>query len=280
MKIVYQETNNVLTKINNNSSDFISPNFIYNCALNCEYCYVHRYNRDTVYVNTNQKEILDNIIRQVKMTDLDKPNQQDPKYPVVDIGCNTDWSIYQKIVEKNCDYSLFDIQNTLSEAGIKSSFATKYPSMFTTSVKEIKVKPRIRVSVMPQMFSDILEPGMQDVSLRIKDINRLKELGYEVHINYSPVICNEYWIDEYTQLFAEIKEKAGENYCEVIFLTNHKNQMHNASELAQLLMSPSNETKNNRGIMRYPIEEKRKLVSDFKTVYSAFFDPKTIRYIF
>ena len=57
---------------------------------------------------------------------------------------------------------------------------------------------------MPQKYSDILEPGMQKIHKRIPDINRLKTLGWEVHINYSPLIFYPGWKEEYDNLFAQV----------------------------------------------------------------------------
>ena len=158
--------------------------------------------------------------------------------------------------------------------------ATKYPSLLTLDVSSFNKKPRVRVSVMPQVFSDILEPKMQKISDRIKDINRLKDLGWEVHINYSPVIFYPGWEELYDDLFNEIKHIAGENKCEVIALTNHALQMQRASVLAQNLMKYSSEIKNNEQIMRYPLSYKTKWLDTFKYLYTQYFDIDTIRYIF
>ena len=60
---------------------------------------------------------------------------------------------------------------------------------------------------------------------RIHDVNRLKDLGWEVHLNYSPLIFYPGWREEYENLFKFVLKYAGENKCEVIALTNHVNQM-------------------------------------------------------
>jgi DNA repair photolyase len=121
---------------------------------------------------------------------------------------------------------------------------------------------------------------MQKISDRIKDVNRLKDLGWEVHINYSPVIFYPGWEELYDDLFNEVKLIAGENKCEVIALTNHALQMSRSNELAQKLMRFSSEIKNNEKIMRYPLSYKTKWLNTFKYLYSQYFDLNTIRYIF
>ena len=133
---------------------------------------------------------------------------------------------------------------------------------------------------MPQAYANILEPKMQKTQLRIKEIQRLKDLGWEVHINYSPLVFYPGWKDEYQELFHFVSAIAGENKCEVIALTNHANQMAKASPEAQELMRRAYEKKNSKGIMRYPIKHKTRLIEEFKKLYSYYFNLDTIRYIF
>jgi len=163
---------------------------------------------------------------------------------------------------------------------LNSTMATKYPGLLKLDVNHFNKRPRVRVSVMPQIYADVLEPNMQKVHSRIEDINRLKLLGWEVHINYSPLIYVKGWSKEYDNLFKTVKEIAGENKCEVIALTNHKLQMARSSAKAQELMKYSSEIKNNQGIMRYPLSHKTPLINKFKEIYSQYFDLSTIRYIF
>ena len=77
-----------------------------------------------------------------------------------------------------------------------------------------------------------------------------------------------------------VKESAGINKCEVIALTNHRNQMAKASPEAQELMRRSYEVKNQSGVMRYPLMHKTRLLREFKQLYSTYFPIETIRYIF
>ena len=77
-----------------------------------------------------------------------------------------------------------------------------------------------------------------------------------------------------------VRAIAGENKCEVIALTNHKNQMAKASEDAQKIMAASCEVKNESGVMRYPLKDKQAYLEHWKFLYSAYFNINTIRYIF
>ena len=278
MAIKKQKTKTLITKQNNNSSDCIAPNIIYGCMGGCvnTYCYMARYNGKRVYVNTNVDDIFKSVL--AWEAGYNKvPNQQDPVYTMVDIACNSDLVLMQKdMPEPLHDYlKRFDDHPQLN-----STMATKYPGLLKLDVNHFNKPPRVRVSLMPQAYSNVLEPKMQKIESRIQDINRLKDLGWEVHLNYSPLIFMPGWSKHYDQLFKRVKEVAGENKCEVIALTNHVNQMIKASDEAREIMKYSDEVKNRSGVMRYPITKKHKLLAMFKEIYSNYFDTKTIRYIF
>lgn len=276
--IKVQKTRTLDTKDNNNSANCIAPNLIYGCFGGCvsTYCYMARYNDTRVFVNTNVDDIFQSVVEWEK--DYVKvPDQQDPIYTMVDIACNTDLVLMQKhLPEPLHDY----LKRYDDHPRLNTTMATKYPHLLTLDVNHFKKKPRVRVSLMPQTYSDVLEPKMQKISDRIKDINRLKDLGWEVHCNYSPLIFYPGWKEEYDNLFREVKEVAGENKCEVIALTNHANQMKKASPEAQKFMKYSSEVKNKSGVMRYPIEHKTRLLGEFKEIYQRYFSLETIRYIF
>lgn len=276
--IKYQKTKTLVTKDNNNSANCIAPNVIYGCFGGCvsTYCYMSRYNDTRVFVNTNVDDIFNSVVEWEKSY-IKVPDQQDPVYTMVDIACNTDLVLMQKhMPEPLIDY----LKRYDDHPRLNSTMATKYPGLLTLDVSSFNKKPRVRVSLMPQVYSDILEPKMQPISSRIDDINRLKDLGWEVHINYSPLIFVKGWSVEYDNLFASVLDNAGTNKCEVIALTNHSRQMSRSSPEAQEIMKYSSEIKNKDGVMRYPLIHKTKLLEKFKEIYSQYFDLETIRYIF
>jgi len=276
--IKVQETKTLVTKDNNNSANCIAPNLIYGCFGGCvsTYCYMSRYNDKRVYVNTNVDQIFQSVVEWEKSYDK-VPDQQDPIYTMVDVACNTDLVLMQKHLPEPL---LHYLKRYDDHPQLNSTMATKYPGLLTLDVSSFNKKPRVRVSLMPQKYSDILEPKMSSILSRIHDINRLKDLGWEVHCNYSPLIFYPGWKEEYNDLFKQVKDIAGENKCEVIALTNHKFQMIRSSDEAQELMKYSSEVKNKSGVLRYPLTHKSRLLNEFKTIYSKYFDLKTIRYIF
>jgi len=273
-----QKTKSLKTKLNTNSANCIAPNVIYGCFGGCvdTYCYMSRYNGDRVFVNGNVDEVFNSVV-EWELTYDKVPDQQDPVYTMVDIACNSDLVLMQKhMPEPLIDY----LKRYDDHPKLNSTMATKYPGLLKLDVNHFNKPPRVRVSLMPQVYSDILEPKMQSIDSRIKDIDRLKLLGWEVHINFSPLIFYEGWDKEYDKLFKQVKNLAGENLCEVIALTNHQNQMNRSSAEAKELMKYSNEVKNDAGVMRYPLMYKGPLLEKFKSIYEKYFNIDTIRYIF
>jgi spore photoproduct lyase len=159
MKIKYQKTKTLVTKHNNNSSDAISPNYIYGCAGGCgSYCYMKRYNQNTIYINTNINDIEQSVHTWVTNQPFPKiSNQQDHTYYMIDIGCNTDMALHQKHLTKvfNDFYivklpgdkktRLFGLEYILSfysdHPKLNSTFATKYPSMLKLNINHFKKNP-------------------------------------------------------------------------------------------------------------------------------------------
>ncbi len=276
--IKVQKTKTLVTKDNNNSANCIAPNLIYGCFGGCvdTYCYMSRYNGHRVFVNENVDQIFNSVVEWEKeFTKV--PDQQDPIYTMVDIACNTDLVLMQKhLPEPLIDY----LKRYDDHPRLNTTMATKYPSLLNLDVKKFNKKPRVRVSLMPQRFADVLEPKMQKTIDRISEINRLKSLGWEVHINYSPVVFSKGWEEAYDELFRMVKSIAGENKCEVIALTNHPNQMAKASDEAKKLMKDSCEVKSKSGVMRYPLVYKKGWLDHWVFLYTGYFNSNTIRYIF
>lgn len=283
MQIIEQSTKTLKTRDNGRSSDAISPNFIYGCLGGCmkSYCYVGRYNHDKVYVNTNTFNILKSVNDWVHCQEWPKkPNQCDEKYYLIDIGCSTD----VPLMSKHYDWQkVFDYFNLNDMA--KSTFATKYPTKFLPNNYELAPgKHRIRVSLMPQKYSDILEPNTDLISDRIQCIPNLQNY-MEVHINYSPIIYEEGWLDEYRKLFQEVKDAGIDVKCECIFLTHNIHQhQRNSEEVQSILWRPDiQESKDSQYApdnIRYKHTLKKEMVKDFVSLYSEFFNPANIRYIF
>lgn len=80
---------------------------------------------------------------------------------------------------------------------------------------------------MPQNISDKLEPNTSKIIDRIKAIDAFIDCGYEVHINFSPVVVYDNWLEDYEYLFQMVDnyvDYQNEVKCEVIFLTHNENK--------------------------------------------------------
>lgn len=283
MKIIKQKTKTLITKDNGRSSDAVSPNFVYGCLGGCmnSYCYVGRYNNDKVYINEN----IDDILHSIYTWAYDKPwpktpNQCDDKYYVIDIGCSTDVPLMGKHYDWQKVFNHFNFHDK-----IKSTFATKYPSMFDPTKYNLdENKHRIRVSLMPQKYSNVLEPNTDLICNRIQSILRLQKY-MEVHINFSPIIFHDNWLFEYDELFREIAYSKIDTKCECIFLTyNDIQHERNAPIVNHLCWKPEIQEKKDSHYapdnIRYKWQLKRDMIADFTNLYSRYFDPSNIRYIF
>lgn len=241
------------------------------------YCYVSRFNPDKVYINENTEQILSSIDKWVQDKPWEKiPNQCDDKYYVIDVGCSTDIPLMGKYYDWQVVFDFFN-----SHEKLKSTFATKYPTKF----RKYNIDPqknRIRVSLMPQIFSNILEPNTDKIDDRIACIHILQK-RMEVHINFSPIIYHSGWLNEYEKLFQKLQGIEFKSEC--IFLTyNDVQHQRNTVEVNELCWKPEiQEHKNSQYAndnIRYKWQLKNQMVAEFKHLYSNYFPIESIRYIF
>ncbi|QJD80600.1 spore photoproduct lyase family protein [Spirosoma rhododendri] len=214
------------------SSDFIAPSLANGCFGGCAYCYVDRHKKvNPITLFTNTDEILTAVDQHVMSQPWPKPaNQTDPEFYTYDIGCNSDISV---------DYELSDgIQQAFAfyrdHPRAKATFATKFvnPAMLSFDPQR---KVRIRFSLMPTEISKLVDVRTDSIEKRIAAINDFYEAGYEVHVNFSPVIVygGKQWRTDYRRLFQQLDaalrpEVKAQLKCEVIFLT-HNQQQHQAN---------------------------------------------------
>jgi hypothetical protein len=83
---------------------------------------------------------------------------------------------------------------------------------------------------MPDEVSRVLDVRTSRVAERIAAIDDFVEAGYEVHLNLSPVVVRDGWLQEWDQLLAQVDDTIGHRAkaqlaAEVIFLT-HNDRLH------------------------------------------------------
>ena len=267
------------------SSDFISPSFGYGCLLNCSYCYMKRHKPEGLDIATNTNDILTAINNHAFFATVDKPNQTDPEYVTYDIACNEDFALHAKHHEWEKIFTFFR-----DHPVAKATLATKIvPDKFLTF--DPKGKVRIRFSLMPQKISSILEPETASIEDRLRAVDRFIAAGYDVHLNFSPVICYDGWEDDYVELFHFVDELVDNKEsvkAEVIFLTHNENKhiynMNHGLPGEDLLWTPDvQEAKTSEyggKNIRYRSGLKSDMIAVFKDLHGCIIPWNQIRYIF
>ena len=209
---------------NGRSADFIGPSHANGCAMACAYCYVARRkgyaNPITTFVNIER--ILGYLQRHSAKQGEKAANQIDPRYWVYDIGENCDCSVDAAISDNVKD--LVGLFRDLPNA--KASFATKRVNR-TLLDYDPQGKTRIRFSLMPERMARVVDVRTSSVGDRVTAINDFVEAGYEVHVNFSPVIFYQTWLEDYADLFHQIDDSLSAKAkaqlkCEIIFLTHNE----------------------------------------------------------
>ncbi|SDS30508.1 spore photoproduct lyase family protein [Actinoplanes derwentensis] len=210
---------------NGRSADFIAPSTANGCAMACAYCYVPRHKgySNPITVFANIERILSytgkHAVRQGRKPE---PNECDPKDWVYDIGENSDCSADALVSDNVRD--LVDLFKGLPNA--KASFATKYVNRDLLGWDPQK-KTRIRFSLMPQADAKLLDIRTSPVGERIAAIDDFVAAGYEVHVNFSPVVVRDGWLDDWRDLLDQLDaginaETRRQLATEIIFLTHNR----------------------------------------------------------
>jgi len=267
------------------STDFLTPTIIMGCGYQCSYCYCKRHKTEGVDIATNINDILTAVDHHVWFADVEKPNQTHSEFITYDIGCNSDMALHAK----HYDWvKVFDFFKNHPRA--MGSFATKY-----VNEKLLEYNPegkiRIRFSLMPQVYAYALEPNTSSIFERIKAIDEFIAAGYDVHINFSPVIVDKDWLHLYKLLFEGVdkyvknKDKVK---AEVIFLTHNegKHQYNLANNLTgeDLLWRPEIQegkiSQYGGENIRYRHDLKAQYIKQWTELHDQIIPWNTIRYIF
>jgi spore photoproduct lyase len=268
-------------KTSGRSTDYLTPSFIFGCGFNCSYCYCKRHVHSGLTAATNVEEILTEVDHHAWFADVEKPNQTHEEYVTYDIGCNTDVALHYKHLEWD---KVFDFFKQHPKA--MGSFATKYVNEKLLDY-DPEGKMRIRFSLMPQKYADVLEPNTSSIVERINAISKFQDAGWDVHVNFSPVVVTNGWLDEYKGLFEllPVNEKVK---AEVIFLTHnlgrHIFNLKNNPEGEDLLWKPEiqeNKVSQYGGEnIRYKRDLKAHYIKQWTQLHDEIIPWNTIRYIF
>ena len=209
---------------NERSANWIAPSTANGCAMACGYCYVPRHkgyaNPITVYANIDDVEgyLQRHVARQGPKPG---PDQCDPAAWVYDIGENSDASVDARVSDNVRDLvAAFAAMPTA-----KASFATKHVNRELLGY-EPRGRTRVRFSVMPEEVAKVVDVRTDPVAQRIAAVDDFVAAGYEVHLNLSPVIVHEGWLEGWARLLAHLDDvlspaAKAQAAAEVIFLTHN-----------------------------------------------------------
>ena len=256
-------------------------------------CYMKRHKPEGLSIATNTMDILTEINSHVWFADVQKPNQTG-EYITYDISCNEDFALHAKYHDWKTIFKFFR-DHPLA----MGSFATKYVNKDLLQFNP-EYKIRIRFSLMPEKIRQILEPNTSTIEERLSAVIPFRMVNYEVHLNFSPVVVYDGWLDDYKELFERInwhahtKNGLPENLAfdgckaEVIFLTHNKDKHEynkkNKIIGEELLWTPSiqesKESQYGGKNIRYAQGCKSHYIKQFTELHDTIIPWNTIRYIF
>ncbi|GAA4265971.1 spore photoproduct lyase family protein [Frondihabitans peucedani] len=289
--LVLGEKKSIATRPNGRSADFIAPSLSNGCAMACVYCYVPRRKgySNPVTVFTNSDQILRHVARHIhKQGEKTMPNQCDPAAWVYDLGENSDCSVDALISENVRDaVDLFRMSPTA-----KASFATKYVNRDLLDW-DPRGRTRVRFSLMPAEVAKVTDLRTTRMSERIAAINDFVEAGYEVHVNFSPVIITPTWLDDWRALLTEVDDVLSDAAkqqlaAEVIFLT-HNEPLHEVnlgwhptgeSLIWQPGIQETKRSQNGAENIRYRYDLKQRGVAELTALIAEILPYCPIRYAF
>jgi spore photoproduct lyase len=278
--------------VNGRSANFIAASSSNGCLSSCQYCYVARRkggsNPLTVFVNVEQ--IADSIRRHsTRLGPKPEPDQCDPAFWTYDIGCNADLSLDAFV----CDNPGHLVREFAAMPYAKATFATKTVNDDYWLALDPKGRTRVRYSLMPQSIARYVDIGTSPVPERIRSVNRLVEAGYEVHLNFSPIIVygGDEWRRDWAELWREIDDVLTDRaksqlMCEVFFLT-HSEALHEVNMAwnpkgEEFLWSPDMQVpkKTAPGLLVYDYTMRRRELERFTAGLRKFLPYCPIRYSF
>ncbi|WP_250029525.1 spore photoproduct lyase family protein [Paractinoplanes maris] len=276
---------------NGRSADFIAPSTANGCAMACAYCYVPRHkgysNPITVFANIDK--ILGYVGRHAaRQGPKPAPNECDPHAWVYDIGENSDCSADALISDNVRDL----VEQFRWMPNAKASFATKYVNRDLLTW-DPQGRTRIRFSLMPARDAKLLDIRTSPVSARMAAINDFVAAGYEVHVNFSPVVVRDGWLEDWATLLDELDAALdpaarAQLAAEVIFLT-HNRDLHQVNlgwhpKAEELLWRPDlqqvKRSENGSLNVRYRTGEKGRYVNALVDLIGARLPYCRVRYAF
>ncbi|MBA8792570.1 spore photoproduct lyase family protein [Friedmanniella endophytica] len=259
---------------NGRSTDFIAPSTSNGCAMACAYCYVPRRKgySNPITVFTNIDKITGYLSRHARRQGpKPQPNQCDPVDWVYDLGENSDCSVDALVSDNVADL----VATFRGLPNAKASFATKYVNRELLDL-DPQGRTRVRFSLMPAAQAMLLDIRTSPIVARLAAMDDFVAAGYEVQVNFSPVVVVDGWLEAWAELLGQLDDATSaatkaQLACEVIFLT-HNDRLHEVNlgwhpQAEQVLWRPElqepKRSENGMINVRYRWREKQRYLEQF-----------------
>jgi DNA repair photolyase len=108
----------------------------------------------------------------------------------------------------------------------KASFATKFVNRELLDL-DPRGRTRVRFSLMPENDAKLLDIRTSPVPERIAAIDDFVAAGYQVHLNFSPIVLRECWERDWAELLTRLDDEVGapakqQAAAEIILLTHNR----------------------------------------------------------
>lgn len=281
-------------KCGERSTDFGCQGTGHGCTMACAYCYTARHTgyANPIQVFANMENILDKIKTHSGLNATSfktTPTTADSKFWIYDAGCSSDLSVDALISDNVKDY--IKLFTTLKYS--KLTFSTKYVNMDMLTY-DPQHKTRIRFSLMPQTISSIVDLRTSKIVDRINAINDFYNAGYDVDLNFAPIIIYPGWKQDWELLLDQLNDTLSMQVkkqlnLEIIFVT-HNEWLHNVNmewlpNAEKILWQPDIQAKKisrySRMVnYRYKLPLKKESVSWLKETIAVKLPYVKIRYAF
>lgn len=289
--LVLGEKKSLTVRPNGRSADFIAPSHSNGCAMACVYCYVPRRKgySNPITTFTNIDRIIAATRRHVERQGPKRVgNQCDPEAWVYDIGENGDCSV-DALVSDNVRDTV-ELFRELPTA--KASFATKYVNRDLLDW-DPRGRTRIRMSLMPAATAKMTDIRTSPMAERIAALDDFAAAGYEVQVNFSPIIVDDGWLERWGELLEQLGDLTSATTratlaAEVIFLT-HNAALHDVNlrwnpRAEDLIWRPELQeektSQNGQRNVRYRWQEKEQYLAQFTALVRERAPWCRIRYAF
>jgi len=265
---------------NKANSDFIFAGIGYGCLFGCAYCYTNL--NKLWHMNVAPLTLYANIDEILKYL-IDHQRRQG-RQVLYDFSCNND-SIAEGAFFSSTSKTVETIAKTENAHGICTTKATNIEYLLNLNHNG---RITIKITLAPPIQIRRFEFLTGSLDERMIALNRLKEAGYNVGINFSPIVLKENWLEDYTDLFrfidANLIDAAKENLIgEAFFYTHRKVLQEKLSVFKKqfaVLHNPNEyPTKPKRmGVHHY--RDLNKSIEEFKMNLEQYLPYFQLRYIF